>query len=77
MSDSFSFRGQLLPKKPELINVFKQRRDEEKKRHDERMRERTKLEQILARQRQKLEEVCLNKKETTQKRINSNFIHLI
>jgi hypothetical protein len=50
-------RGQLLPKKPELINVFQQRRVEEKKREDERMREQTKLEQILARQRQKLDEV--------------------
>ncbi len=51
------FRGQLLPKKPELINVFQQRRVEEKKRENERMREQTKLEQILARQRQKLDEV--------------------
>jgi hypothetical protein len=54
--ESFS-RGQLLPKKSELLNVFKHRRDEEKKREDERMRERTKFEQILARQRQKLDEV--------------------
>ena len=50
-------RGQLLPKKPELLNVFKHRREEEKKREEERCREQTKLEQILARQRQKLEEV--------------------
>ncbi|CAM4908850.1 unnamed protein product [Rotaria socialis] len=48
--------GQLLPKKPELLNVFKNRRDEEKKREDERTREQTKLEQILARQRQKIDE---------------------
>ncbi|UJR33180.1 hypothetical protein I4U23_020635 [Adineta vaga] len=48
--------GQLLPKKPELLNVFKHRREEEKKREEERMREQTKLEQILARQRQKLDE---------------------
>ncbi|CAF0847828.1 unnamed protein product [Rotaria sordida] len=48
--------GQLLPKKPELLNVFKHRRDEEKKRDDVRMREQTKLEQILARQRQKIDE---------------------
>ena len=50
-------RGQLLPKKPELFSVFKNRRTEEKKREDERTRERTKLEQVLARQRQKLDEV--------------------
>lgn len=53
----FLFRGQLLPKKPELLNVFKHRRVEEKKREDERTREQTKLEQILARQRQKLDKV--------------------
>jgi hypothetical protein len=53
------FRGQLLPKKPELLNVFKHRRHEEKKREDERMREQTKLEQILARQRQKLDKVYI------------------
>ncbi|CAF1051796.1 unnamed protein product [Adineta steineri] len=48
--------GQLLPKKPELLDVFKHRREEEKKRETERTREQTKLEQILARQRQKLDE---------------------
>lgn len=53
------FRGQLLPKQPELLHVFKQRRVEEKKRADEQMREQSKLEEILARQRQKLDRVCL------------------
>lgn len=48
--------GQLLPKKPELLNVFQQRRTEEKKRAAEQMHEQTKLEQILARQRQKLDQ---------------------
>lgn len=48
--------GQLLPKKPELFNVFKSRRAEEKKREDERKRERSSLEQILARQRQKIDQ---------------------
>ncbi len=55
----FFFRGQLLPKKPELLSVFKHRRVEEKKREGERMREQTKLEQILARQRQKLDKVYI------------------
>lgn len=53
------FRGQLLPKQPELLHVFKQRRVEEKKRADEQMREENKLEQILARQRQKIDQVSL------------------
>ena len=53
------FRGQLLPKQPELLHVFKQRRVEEKKRADEQMREQSKLEEILARQRQKLDRVSL------------------
>jgi hypothetical protein len=63
------FRGQLLPKKPELLNVFKNRRDEEKKRESERTREKSKLEQILARQRQKLDEV----KKPKSEKFNSIF----
>ena len=53
------FRGQLLPKQPELLHVFKQRRVDEKKRADEQMREQSTLEQILARQRQKLDQVSV------------------
>lgn len=37
--------------------MFKNRRVEEKKRDDERQRERSSLEQILARQRQKIDQV--------------------
>ena len=50
-------RGQLLPKRPELLDVFKIRRGEEKKREEEQARPPNKLEQLLARQRQKIDEV--------------------
>ncbi|CAF1073162.1 unnamed protein product [Adineta ricciae] len=67
--------GQLLPKKPELLNVFKHRREEEKKREEERSHEQTKLEQILARQRQKLEEIKgkTNKKKKIRAQIFSKL----